>query len=139
MKNLLWTLGIAGSALIAGNSYSQNYVKEEKVEKNYRALDKSAKELHSISVYTNPTSIQFDSLDEVTKKRAWSILANHYEMQVEQYENKLKDYEAVKVKLSASESQVKSLTSDKAKLQDDFNNCNEILKVNKWLPEEKKK
>ena len=139
MKNLLCVLGIAGATLIAGNAYSQNYVNVEEVKKEYRALDKPAKELSSISVYTNPTSIKFDSLDEITKKRAWSILANHYEMQVEQYENKLKDYEAVKVKLNTSESEIKTLTSDKANLQDDFNKCNEILRDNNLLPKEDKK
>ncbi len=139
MKNILSLLGIAGSVLVAGNSYSQEYINVEEVKKEYRALDNPAKELPSISVYTNPTSIQFDSLDEVTKKRAWSILANHYEMQVEQYENKLKDYESVKAKLSASENQVKTLTSDKSKLQLDLQNCNDVLKLNDLLPKEEKK
>ena len=139
MKNLLYALGIAGTALVAENSYSQNYVNLEEVKKEYRALDNPAKELPSILVYTNPTSVQFDSLDEVTKKRAWNILANHYEMQVEQYENKLKDYEAVKGKLITSENQVKTLISEKTKLQTEIQDCNGILKVNDLLPKEEKK
>ena len=112
MKNLVYALGILGATLAAENSYSQNYVKEEKVEKNYRALEKPAKDLPSISVYTTPTSIQFDSLDEITKKRAWNILSNHYEMQVEQYENKLKDYEATKTKNLELQKSNDQLTSD---------------------------
>jgi len=138
MKKLLCALGIVSSALIVENSYSQTYVKTENVEKNYRELNNPAKELPSISVYTNPTAIHFDSLDEITKKRTWTILANHYEMQVEQYENKLKDYEADKVKITNLEGQIKTLNSDKSKLQADLQNCNDILKVNDLLPKEEK-
>ena len=70
MKNLLYALGIAGLGLVPINSYSQEtsgYVKEEIIEKNFRKLDEGAKNLALTLVYTNPTSIKFDSLDQKTK------------------------------------------------------------------------
>lgn len=139
MKNLVYALGIASSALVAGNSYSQNYVKTENVEKNYRELDKPAKELPSILAYTNPTSIHFDSLDETTKKRVWSILSNHYELQLEQYENKLKDYENCQKDNSKLKEEKTKLIQDSKILQDTLKKCSEILRDNDLLPKEESK
>ncbi len=137
MKNLLCALGFVSSALIVGNSYSQNYVNVEEVKKEYRALDKPAKELPSILVYTHPTSIKFDSLDEVTKKRAWSILANHYEMQVEQYENKLKDYEDCQTKNANLEKEKVKLEQDKKFANDTLAKANKVLFENGWVKQKK--
>ena len=102
MKNLIYSLGIAGM-LFEGDSYSQEtsgFVKIENIKKEFRQLDTVAKNLASTIIYTNPTIIDFNSLDSKTKIRAWNILSNHYELEVEQFENKLKEYEALKSKLA---------------------------------------
>ena len=116
MKNLLYALGILGASLVAGNSYSQEtsvgFVKIENVKKEFRQLDTAAKNLASTIIYTNPTAIDFNSLDSKTKSRAWNILSNHYELELEQQENKLKDYESCKTKNAELQKASEKLVSD---------------------------
>ncbi|KHO55553.1 MAG: hypothetical protein QT10_C0001G0157 [archaeon GW2011_AR19] len=120
MKNLLYALGIAGLGLVPINSYSQEtsgYVKEEIIEKNFRKLDEGAKNLALTLVYTNPTSIKFDSLDQKTKNRLWNILANQYEFEKEQDENKLKEFETTKNKYSELQKSNENLVSNNKKCE----------------------
>ena len=120
MKNLLYALGIAGGMFFTGNSYSQEtsgYVKEEIIEKNFRKLEEGAKNLALTLVYTNPTSIKFDSLDQKTKNRLWNILANQYEFEKEQDENKLKEFETTKNKYSELQKSNENLVSNNKKCE----------------------
>lgn len=117
LKNILYATGIAGAMLFAGNSYSQNaseeYIKIENIEKKSRKLEEQAKNLSSTLIYTNPTAISFDSLDQKTKNRLWSILSNHYELETEQYENKLKELEATKEKNVEFQKTIEALILEK--------------------------
>ncbi|MBI2003984.1 hypothetical protein HYS72_00790 [Candidatus Pacearchaeota archaeon] len=115
MKNLFYAVGIFGAVLAAENSYSQTketYVKIETVEKKSRELDNATKNFAVSNVYTTPTSIPFDSLDERTKNRVWQMLSNQYEIEREQYENELKDYEGCKTQKANLEENVKTLSTD---------------------------
>lgn len=123
LKNILYATGIAGAMLFAGNSYSQDseeYIKIENIEKKSRKLEEEAKNLSSTLIYTNPTAIAFDSLDQKTKNRLWSILSNHYELETEQYENKLKELEATKEKNAEFQKTIEKLVSDNKTLTSDI-------------------
>ena len=115
MKNLVYALGILGATLAAGNSYSQTteeIVKTEEIKKEFRKLDTAAKNLPSTLIYTNPLSINFKSLDEKTQQEVYIILAAHYEMEMGQCENKLKEYGETKAKNVEFQKTIEKLTSD---------------------------
>ncbi len=123
LKNILYATGIAGAMLFAGNSYSQDseeYIKIENIEKKSRKLEEEAKNLSSTLIYTNPTAIAFDSIDQKTKNRLWSILSNHYELETEQYENKLKELESTKEKNAEFQKTIEKLVSDNKTLTSDI-------------------
>ncbi|MDP2672296.1 MAG: hypothetical protein Q8O84_00595 [Nanoarchaeota archaeon] len=122
MKNLLYAVGFLGASLAAGDSYSQtkeNYVKIEKVEIKSRELENAAKNFTLSNVYTTPTSIPFDSLDEKTKNRVWQMLSNQYEVKTEQLENELKDCEGYKVQNAKLEETVKTLSADNEAIREE--------------------
>ena len=124
----MYALGIAGGLLSAGNSYSQSeknekYVSIENIEKKSRELENAAKTFEVSTIYTNPTSIPFDSLDAKTKNRSWSILSNQYEIQTEQYENALKDYESLKSEKVKLEEDFKNLDINNKNLQEELKEC----------------
>ncbi|MDP3758529.1 MAG: hypothetical protein Q8Q86_02320 [Candidatus Daviesbacteria bacterium] len=122
MKNLLYAVGFLGASLVAENSYSQtkeNYVKIEKVEIKSRELENAAKNFTLSNVYTTPTSIPFDSLDEKTKNRVWQMLSNQYEVKTEQLENELKDCEGYKVQNAKLEETVKNLSADNEAIREE--------------------
>ena len=138
LRNIIYATGIAGAMLFAGNSYSQGIseenVKVEEVKKEFRKLDNEAKNLTSTLIYTNPTSIKFDSLDQKTKNRLWSILSNHYELEVEQFENKLKDYEATQDKNADLQKTNEKLVSESKKFMSEIESLKE-----KYEPADEKK
>lgn len=138
LRNIIYATRIAGAMLFAGNSYSQGIseenVKVEEVKKEFRKLDNEAKNLTSTLIYTNPTSIKFDSLDQKTKNRLWSILSNHYELEVEQFENKLKDYEATQDKNADLQKTNEKLVSESKKFMSEIESLRE-----KYEPADEKK
>ena len=138
LRNIIYATRIAGAMLFAGNSYSQGIseenVKVEEVKKEFRKLDNEAKNLTSTLIYTNPTSIKFDSLDQKTKNRLWSILSNHYELEVEQFENKLKDYEATQDKNADLQKTNEKLVSESKKFMSEIESLKE-----KYEPADEKK
>lgn len=119
MKKLVQILGLASTITLSSGAYSQTekYVNIEKVERKSRELENAAKNFGVSSVYTNPTSIPFDSLDSKTKNRVWQMLSNQYEIKVEQYENALKDYEACQKENLQKEEALKLLNEELDKLK----------------------
>ncbi len=144
MKNLLYAIGIAGSALIAGNSYSQSDsiqrgdINVEKVSIDVNTQSEYGKSLNRDFLMNAPHKLKVEKLTREELELYYLDVAVEYKKILEELGNIRRDYEANKSKLIYSENQVKTLTSEKTKLQADFQSCNEILKVNDLLPKEDK-
>lgn len=145
MKNLLYALGFAGSALIAGNSYSQSDsiqrgdINVEKVSIDVNAQSEYGKSLNRDFLMNAPHKLRVEKLTREELELYYLDVAVEYKKILEELGNIRRDYEANKSKLIYSESQVKTLNSEKATLQQKFDQCNETLKVNDLLPKEDKK
>ncbi len=143
MKNLLYALGFAGSALIAGNSYSQDSIQRgdlniEKVSVDVNTQSEYGKSITRDFLMNAPHKLRVEKLTRDELELYYLDVAVEYKKVLEELGNIQRDYKANKSKLINVENQVKTLTSEKAKLQTDFQNCNDVLKVNDLLPKEEK-
>ncbi len=138
-KNLLYTLGIAGSILTAGNAYSQSDsvpkgdINVEKVSIDVNTSSEYGKSITGDFLMNTPHKLHTEKLTRNELELFYLDIATEYKKVLEKYGNLQRDCEADKIKAVNLESQVKALSSDKVKLQIEIKECKDKL-----LPEEKK-
>lgn len=139
MKNLLYALGIAGSMLTAGNSYSQTdsvnrgNINVEKVSIDVNTSSEYGKSITSDFLMNTPHKLHTEELTRNELELFYLDIATEYKKTLEKYGNLKRDCEADKIKAISLESQVKTLISDKVKLQTEIKDCKD-----KSLPEERR-
>lgn len=140
MKNLLYSLSIAGLSLVARNSYSQTDslpkgdINVEKVSVDVFTQSEYGKSITSDFLMNIPHKLNTEKLTRQEIELFYLDVATEYKKTLEKYGNLQRDYEADKIKVVNLESQVKTLASDKIKLQTEIKECKDKL-----LPEDKKK
>ena len=132
MKNLPYILGITSLALITGNVYSQDTLKRgnlniEKVSVDVNTQSEYGKTITSDFLMNYPHKIHAEKLTREELELFYLDVATEYKKTLEKYGNLQKDCEANKIKVINLESQVKTLNSDKAKLQTELKECNDLI------------
>ena len=133
MKNLLYSLSIAGLMLTAKNGYSQTDslpkgdINIEKVSVDVFIKSEYGKSITSDFLMNNPHKIHAEKLTRNELELFYLDIATEYKKTLEKYGNLQKDCEANEIKVINLESQVKSLNLDKAKLQENLKECNDLI------------